>query len=239
MPISRAACSSVMPGSMPCSTLRRPCDVKVAANSKEASWSASLMARRPSAGFIRRSAAFNTAPLPPAIVRSVSAMKEGRSSAVSPKPGSPATERLPADGADALACLQAAIGKDVGQRLRTVSRLRRQREGLVEDALVRSVADLGITPAFIADEKLRLPTGNDDQQRLLEARVVAREIGDVGRMLAVAIDDEGVEAGFALRAPAAPRCAPRRLRAKRAASPSARRIREATRSSTRRPKRAW
>ena len=33
--------------------------------------------------------------------------------------------------------------------------------------------------------------GSDDQQRFLEARIVAGEIGDVGRMLAVAIDDEG------------------------------------------------
>ena len=60
MPISRAACNSVMPGSMPASTLRTPCEVKVAANSKAASWSASLMARRPSAGFISRSAALTT-----------------------------------------------------------------------------------------------------------------------------------------------------------------------------------
>ena len=103
-------------------------------------------------------------------------------------------ERFPADRADRLAKRHAAFGEDVGQRRRAVARLPGQAEGLVEHALIGAADDLGIAPALIADQQLRYLSGQQDQQRFLETRVVSREIGDVGRMLAVAIDDEAIEA---------------------------------------------
>ena len=164
-------------------------------------------------------------------------MKEGRSSAVSPKPWSPAP-----NGFQPIAPIvwpdfrphSARMSVSAGERSRGCPG---RREGLVEHALVGAGDELGIAPAFIADQQLRLAAGQDDEQRFLEARIVAGEIGDVGRMLAVAIDDEGVEAGCAARE--------QRLDARlvggvaaRPASPSARRIREARPSSTRPMRRA-
>ncbi|WP_245482364.1 hypothetical protein [Mesorhizobium sp. M4A.F.Ca.ET.050.02.1.1] len=131
----------------------------------------------------------------PASARSVSAMKEGRSSVASPKPASPAPNDFQ-PMADPVARPQPASGQDVRQRVGTVARLRRQRKGLVEDALIGAAAEFGIAPALIADQQFCFPAGNDDQQRLLEAGVVAAEIGDVGGMLAVAVDDEAIEAGL-------------------------------------------
>ena len=183
-----------MPGSIRCSTLRRPCEVKVAANSKAASWSASLMARRPSAGFIIRLAALTTLPRSPTMARSLSAMKAGRSSAVSSRPWSPAP-----NGFQPIAPIVWPGFRPLSARIwvreeRAVARLRRQAEGLVEHALVRPGAELGVAPAFIADQQRRPLARHDDQQRLLEARIVAGEIGDVRGMLAVAIDGEAIEA---------------------------------------------
>ena len=106
MPIRRAAASSLMPGSILASTLRTPCEVKVAANSKAASWSASLMARKPSAGFIIRSAALTTRPRSPT-TRAQLVGDEGRQvERRLVKAMVAAAERLPADGADRLAGLR-------------------------------------------------------------------------------------------------------------------------------------
>ena len=102
-------------------------------------------------------------------------------------------ERLPADRADALAGLQAGVGQDVGQRFGPVAGLGWQAEGLAEHALVGSVAEFGIAPALVADEEFWRAAGHDDEKRLLEAGIVAGEEGDVGAMLAVAIDDERIE----------------------------------------------
>jgi hypothetical protein len=113
------------------------------------------------------------------------------------KPAIAGSERFPADGADLLAGRQAAGGKRVGQGGGAVAWLRRQREGLVENALIGSVADFGIAPAFIADEKFWPVAWNDDQQRLLETRVVTTEVGDIGGMLAVAIDGSAPRASRA------------------------------------------
>jgi hypothetical protein len=118
----------------------------------------------------------------------VSAMKEGRSRAIL------TGKWLPADRADALARFQAAIGEDVAKRFRPVARLAGQAEGLVEDRLVRAGAEFGVTPAFIADQEFRRAARQDDKQRFLEAWIIARQIGDIGGMLAVAIDHESVDA---------------------------------------------
>ena len=58
----RTASRSRRPGRSSASRCRMPFDVRLAACSKAASWSASLMMRRPSAGSMSRSLAFSTSP---------------------------------------------------------------------------------------------------------------------------------------------------------------------------------
>ena len=72
-----------MPGLTPKTTFWTACDVWQEANSKAASWSISLTARRPVVACIRIALALVTRPVAPTMARTVSTMKEGASDHVS------------------------------------------------------------------------------------------------------------------------------------------------------------
>ena len=76
----RTASCSVIPGRRPSRSRRTPFDVRHAACSSAASWSTSLMTRRPSAASMNRPVALATRPRAPTSDRSSSARKAGTSS---------------------------------------------------------------------------------------------------------------------------------------------------------------
>lgn len=103
-------------------------------------------------------------------------------------------EILPADAADAGALADALPGQDFLQQAAADARLVEQRKGW--EALGAQPpghikrADVEISGALVADDQQRVARPAQDEQRLLKARVKAGQIGHVGKVLAVAIDDQ-------------------------------------------------
>ena len=168
------------------STLRTPLDVVHAAHSIAASCSTSLMTRSPSAGVDeqvgRRS---RRAPLAPTSPRSSSTRNAGTS--IIARSG----VRLPADDADPAAGADALVAEDLGERPRPVARLARQAEVLEQMAAHRQRRGAGHARSTRCRRgSPGRPSGADDEDRLLEARVEAGQVGEVRAVLAVGVDDE-------------------------------------------------
>ena len=115
--------------------------------------------------------------------------------------------RLPARDADADAARDALRAEDRLERPGPVARLVGQAEVLEQLAAHRQRCGAGHPEALVADEDRRVAIGPDDEHGLLEARVEAREVREVGAVLAVPVDDEDVE-------PALRRARPRPLQAR-------------------------
>ena len=189
-PARRAASCSVMPGRRPTRMRLTPSEVWQAAHSKAASCSTSLTARRPSAASTKRSLAFSTRP----------AGTDGRPQRVDQVGGhlkeAPIGERLPAGDPDACPRTDALRGQDLGQRPRAVAGLAGQAEVLVE---LHPHGQRGIPRqplALVADEDERVLVTRhaQDEDRLLEARIEAGQVAQVGAVLAIGVDEEAVVA---------------------------------------------
>ena len=102
---------------------------------------------------------------------------------------------LPADHADRLPAAQPGRAQHVGQARRGVARLARQAERLAEHDIQRQRQHGGIARPLVADEQHAAIARAQEQDTLLEARVVASQVGQVGVVLAVAVDDQPVAGG--------------------------------------------
>ena len=194
----------VIPGRSPRSRRRTPCRGLAAAHSKAASCSTSLMTRRPSRGVDQQVGRVldepGAADQPAHRVDEVRRQRRSsHRSAYVFQPTRPT--RLP--GADAL------VAEDLGERSRPIARLARQAEVLEPMTPHRQRRGAGHAPALVADEDGRVAVRPDDQQRLLEARVEAGQVRQVGAVLAVGVDDQPVVAARVQRARAAARAARR------------------------------
>ena len=78
---------------------------------------------------------------------------------------------------------------------RSVARLARQAEVLEEVPAHRERGGAGHAVALVSDEDGRLVGRPDDEQRLLEPRVEAGQVGEVGAVLAVRVHQHAVQAG--------------------------------------------
>ena len=188
----RTASRSVMPGRRPASSRRTPSEVWQAAYSSAASCSTSLMTRRPSAGVDQqvggvldqtRSGRSSRAQL---VDEDTPGPRSRDRSAYVFQPTTPT--RLP--GPMPSSARISASGRERSRgwpgRLRSWNRMpaHRQRRGA------------GHAVALVADEDRRVAVRPDDQERLLEARVEAGQVGEVGAVLAVGVDDEPVVAAL-------------------------------------------
>ena len=109
-----------------------------------------------------------------------------------------------------------ATGRAAGSgRLRSWNRLRR----------IGSGAAPAIPKHSLPTRMAGSPPGPSDEQRLLEARVEAGQVGEVGAVLAVGVDDEPVVAAASARARAGGPLAPGRTAPGSRASPPASRSR--------------
>ena len=101
---------------------------------------------------------------------------------------------LPADAADGHLRADALAGEDVAQQAAFVARLVQQREGLkpfrADFAGFDTRADRHIALALVADQQQRRPIGGHDQQGLFKTRVEPGQIGQIGKMLPIGIDDQ-------------------------------------------------
>jgi hypothetical protein len=71
---------------------------------------------------------------------------------------------------------------------------------LVELHIEVKRADLGIVPAFVANQQEGTLTLSDDQQRFLKAGIKGCEEGDIGAVFTVCIDHDDIYvAGFCTR----------------------------------------
>ncbi len=102
--------------------------------------------------------------------RSASTRYAGRSLIAGRSRRSSSRRRRPGCPPDAL------VAQDLGQRPRPVARLARQAEVLEEVPPHRQRCRAGHPVALVADEDGRIAVRPDDQERLLEARVEARQV---------------------------------------------------------------
>ena len=102
---------------------------------------------------------------------------------------------LPPHDSHPLPAFDPRAGKNLAQWSTAIAGLAYEAEALVQDSLDLAGADIRISHAFVADEQSRESTGHHDQQGFLESRIVCREVGQVGEMLPIAIDKEGIIAG--------------------------------------------
>ena len=165
-----------------------PDEVWHAAHSMATSCSTSLFTRSPSAASITRPVAFSTEPLAPAASRSASTRYDGASlcpgwayvfQPMMPTrlPGPiPSSARISASGA------------------RSVARLARQAQVLEPLPPHRQRRRPGDAPALVADQDGGITIRPHDQHRLLETRVEAGQVGQVGAVLAIGVDHQTLEA---------------------------------------------
>ena len=69
-------------------------------------------------------------------------------------------------------------------------------EGLIKHAIHIERRNPAVTHAFVAQQQDGRAVLTQDQQGLFKARVVAAEIGDIGGVFAVAIDEQSVVTGL-------------------------------------------
>jgi hypothetical protein len=84
-----------------------------------------------------------------------------------------------------------------GRRLAAV--LAQQAEGRIEPRLNLDGGTGGAGEVLRSGEQRRWAVRHHDQQCLLEARVEAGDVGEIGGVLAIRIDDQRIETGCALR----------------------------------------
>ena len=138
-----------------------------------------------SAGSMRRSVAFSTSPLGSRRVASSSTRNAGSLHHLARR------VRLPAHDPDPAVARDALVAEDLGQRCGGVAGLARagSSPGRMTSRIGRGAA--AAMPAHsLPTRTAGSPDGPDDQHRLLEARVEAAEVGEVGAVLAVGPDDE-------------------------------------------------
>ena len=109
--------------------------------------------------------------------------------------------RLPAHDPDADARGDALVLEDRLEGPRPVARLVGQAEVLEQLPAHRQGRGARHAEALVADEDRRVAGGPDDEQRLLETRVEARQVRQVGAVLAVPVDDEDVESALTCACP--------------------------------------
>ena len=86
------------------------------------------------------------------------------------------------------------LAQDLGQRPGPVAWLVGQAQVLVQVAAHRQRRRAGHAKAFVAHQDGRIAIRADHQDRLLEARVEASQVADVGAVLAVRVEHDPVEA---------------------------------------------
>ena len=110
----------------------------------------------------------------------------------------PVRERLPARDPDTGAGRDALRGQDLGQGPRAVTGLPGQAEVLEELDAHGQWSRCGQALALVSDEDERLLVARyrQDEDGLLETRIEARQVAEVGAVLAVGVDDQAVVAAL-------------------------------------------
>ena len=186
-PRSATASCSLDPTGRPKSRRLTPSEVCDDAHSRYASCSTSLMTRRPSALSMSMSVAFSTTP--PSPDQASKLVDDVRRHVAHVWPGI----GLPADEPDAGASVDSLFAQDLGQRTGSVARLAGQAEVLESVTAHRKWCRTGRAPVLVAHEDRGLALKTHDQQRLLEARIEAGQVRDVGAVLTVGVHDEPME----------------------------------------------
>ena len=192
-------------------------EARAAPHSCSAIWSASIVERNPAVGCMRTGVASFSASGAPAMSREQGDKIVGNEKARSGPLPLRRLEVFPARRARSSARVFSPASRSTAARLglsRTI--LAHEAEALRQRRVEpRETGFRRVSEALVADHEAASSSGTEQEQRLFEARLEAREEGHVGVMLAVGIDDKPIRSGSRIGLVAARRVSrggnPRRL----------------------------